>query len=227
MKPPTNTGAKGAATAPVLADAVAGDAMPVPADAVAGDAMPTYDDFEPFCGWRREEGKETLVLYFHNILLVIEFKRDQMKVHLSNRGTLRITGERPIDGTKRSRFAKEIKVPKDCNPNEITAKFTPAGLLHVIMPKKTSIKLETKQDQPIRVVPDQQGQAQDQNEQPKAKGTQGQVAEESRTVFSVAKQTITRDRKVVMGVALVVVVAVVVALGAFAMYKYTRPVPNV
>ncbi|KAI8562746.1 hypothetical protein RHMOL_Rhmol03G0058700 [Rhododendron molle] len=210
MKPPTNTAATGAATAPA------------PADARAGDAMPTYDDFEPFCGWRREEGKETIVVH-----VPAEFKRDQMKVHLSNRGTLRITGERPIDGTKRSRFAKEIKVPKDCNPNEITAKFTNAGLLHIIMPKKTSVELETKQDQPIQVVPEQQGQAQDQNAQPKTKGTQGQVAEESRKVFSVAKQTIIRDRKVVMGGALVVVVAIVVALGAFATYKYTRPVPNV
>ncbi|KAG5556265.1 hypothetical protein RHGRI_006765 [Rhododendron griersonianum] len=212
MKPPTNTAAKGAATAPA------------PADAKAGDAMLTYDDFEPFCNWRREEGKETLVIH------VAEFKRDQMKVHLSNRGTLRITGERPIDGTKWSRFAKEIKVPKDCNPNEIIAKFTNAGLLHIIMPKKTSIELETKQEQPIRIVPHQdqaQAQDQDQNVQPKTKGTQGQVAEESRTVFSVAKQTIIRDRKVVMGVALVVVVAVMVALGAFATYKYTRPAPNV
>ncbi|KAF7148707.1 hypothetical protein RHSIM_Rhsim03G0053400 [Rhododendron simsii] len=209
MKPPTNTTAKGAAT------------VPAPADAKAGDAMPTYDDFEPFCSWRREEGKETLVVH------VAEFKRDQMKVHLSNRGTLRITGERPIDGTKWSRFTKEIKVPKDCNPNEITAKFTNAGLLHIIMPKKASVELETKQDQPIHVVPELQGQAQDQNAQPKTKETQGQVAEESRKVFSVAKQTIIRDRKVVMGVALVAVVAVVVALGAFATYKYTRPAPNV
>ncbi|KAF7148710.1 hypothetical protein RHSIM_Rhsim03G0053200 [Rhododendron simsii] len=210
MKPPTNTAAKGAATAPA------------PVDAKAGDAMPTYDDFEPFCDWRREEGKETLVVH------VPEFKRDQMKVHFGKRGTLMITGERPIDGTKRSRFTKEIKFPKDCNPNEITAKFTNAGLLHIIMPKKASAELETKQDQPIRVVPDQQGQARDKSEQPKTKGTQGQVlAEESRMVFSVAKQTITRDRKVVMGVALAVVVAVVVALGAFATYKYTRPAPNV
>ncbi|XP_058204297.1 uncharacterized protein LOC131318494 [Rhododendron vialii] len=209
MNPPTNTAAKGAAT------------EPAPADAKAGDAMLTYDDFEPFCSWRREEGKETLVVH------VAEFKRDQMKVHLSNRGTLRITGERPIDGTKRSRFTKEIKVSKDCNPNEIIAKFTNAGLLHIIMPKKTSVELETKQDQPIQVVPEQQGQAQDQNAPPKTKGTQGQVAEESRKVFSVAKQTIIRDRKVVMGVALVVVVTVVVALGAFATYKYTRPAPNV
>ncbi|XP_058204290.1 inactive protein RESTRICTED TEV MOVEMENT 2-like [Rhododendron vialii] len=209
MKPPTNTAAKGAAT------------EPAPADAKAGDAMPTYDNFEPFCGWQREEGKETLVVH------VPEFKRNQIKVHLINRGTLRISGERPIDGMKRSRFAKYIKVPKDCNPNEITAKFTNAGLLHIIMPKKTSVELETKQDHPIQVVAEQQGQAQDQNVQPKTKRIQVQVAEESRKVFSVAKQTIIRDQKVVMGVALGVVVAVVVALGAFAAYKYTRPAPNV
>lgn len=158
---------------------------------------------------------------------MIEFKTDQLKVHLSNRGTLRITGERPIDGTRRTRFTKEIKVPKDCNPSEITAKFTNVGLLHIIMPKKASVPIETKQDQPIQVLQQGQPQAQDKHEQPKSKVAQGQVAEESRMKFAVAKQAITNNRKVVMGVALGVVVAVVVALGAFATYKYTRPAPNV
>ncbi|KAH7854708.1 hypothetical protein Vadar_016984 [Vaccinium darrowii] len=247
MKPQTSTNTKATATVP-------------PTGAKAGDATPTlYEDFEPLCRWLREEGKETLVVH------VQEFKRDQMKVHVSNRGTLRITGERPLDGTKRSRFTKEIKIPQDCSPNDITARFTNAGLLHVVMPKKTApIELqEAKQDhQPTQVV--QQPQAQ--TVPPKPEPTRGdQVAEKTRMGLEPVAEPLTRagkavmgvarrlpptrgvqeardqteppkptqgdlvaeksrmgfrDRKVVIGVALAVVVAVVVALGALAAYSY-------
>ncbi|KAF7148625.1 hypothetical protein RHSIM_Rhsim03G0053500 [Rhododendron simsii] len=97
MKPPTNTPAK------------------------AGDAMPTYNDFEPLCGWRREEGKETLVVHVPAVD--------------NTTNTVKIYGERLVDGTKRSRFHKEIAIPKDCKSKEIHAKFV-GGLLHVGIPKK-------------------------------------------------------------------------------------------
>ncbi|PSS01668.1 Protein RESTRICTED TEV MOVEMENT like [Actinidia chinensis var. chinensis] len=117
-------------------------ATALPTDSKAGVATSelSYDDFEPFCKWKREEGQQTVVIH------VPEFKREQMKVHVSNRRCLKITGERPLDNTKRSRFTKEIKIPKDCNANDITAKFTNAGLLYIIMPKKIA-SMERKQDQ--------------------------------------------------------------------------------
>ncbi|KAJ6744158.1 HEAT SHOCK PROTEIN 26 [Salix purpurea] len=55
-----------------------------------------------------------------------------------------ITGERRVDQSRWVRFRKEIKVPKDCKTNEITAKLT-GGVLYIFMPKKS--KLPSSQDQ--------------------------------------------------------------------------------
>ncbi|XP_057505987.1 18.1 kDa class I heat shock protein-like [Actinidia eriantha] len=161
-------------------------ALPTDSKAEAETPAPSYDDFEPFCSWKREEGKEILVVH------VPEFKVEQMKVQTSNRHRLRITGERPLDNTKRSRFTKEIKIPKDCNANEVTAKFTKAGLLCIVMPKKIASE-EPKQDQ----------------------STPGQQPQGKPNV-----PVIGGVRKAAMGVAAMVVVFVVAAaVGGYATYK--------
>ncbi|XP_057467053.1 uncharacterized protein LOC130756533 [Actinidia eriantha] len=118
----------------------AATALPTDSKAGAATSELSYDDFEPFCKWKREEGQETVVVH------VPEFKREQMKVHISNRRGLKITGERPLDNAKRSRFTKEIKIPKYCNANDITAKFNNSGFLYIVMPKKIA-SMERKQDQ--------------------------------------------------------------------------------
>ncbi|KAK1384697.1 hypothetical protein POM88_022432 [Heracleum sosnowskyi] len=88
----------------------------------------TYEEFEPLCKWQREEGSDTLVLHLQ------EFKKEQLKVQISNQRVLKISGERPLNASKRSRFYKEVKVGKESNANEIRAKFL-NGLLYVIIPK--------------------------------------------------------------------------------------------
>ena len=50
---------------------------------------------------------------------------------------MKITGERPIDGTLRSRFRKQIKIPKNCKTDEIRAKLS-GGILQIILPKQTT-----------------------------------------------------------------------------------------
>ncbi|KAK3043191.1 hypothetical protein RJ639_001624 [Escallonia herrerae] len=104
---------------------------------VVATPTPSYDDFEPFCNWRHEEARETLVVHLP------EFKKEQLKVNISNTGILRITGERNVDATKRSRFYKELKTPKDCISNDIHAKFV-NGLLYIVMPKKPAFVPERK-----------------------------------------------------------------------------------
>ncbi|KAK9291113.1 hypothetical protein L1049_009300 [Liquidambar formosana] len=89
----------------------------------------SFEDFEPFCSWQTEEGCEILVVHLS------DFKKVQLKVQINNRGMLKITGQRPLDTTKWSRFRKEIRISKDCNANEIHANFS-SGLLCIIMPKK-------------------------------------------------------------------------------------------
>ncbi|KAL7197982.1 hypothetical protein ACSBR2_020495 [Camellia fascicularis] len=166
---------------------------PMETKAGAAAAMPPYEDFEPLCGWRREEGQETLVIH------IPEFKREQLNVSISSGGILKISGERPIDGSKSSHFSKKIEISKDCNASEISAKFTSAGLLSISMPKKTV--LVPKQDQqPTPPVTIQENQLQQ-----KPQETQDQGA------------------KKLGGVTVVVAVAVAVvavALGAYATYKY-------
>ncbi|KAI8562750.1 hypothetical protein RHMOL_Rhmol03G0059100 [Rhododendron molle] len=90
----------------------------------------SYEDFEPFCNWRRNDESETLVAHLP------AFRKDQLKIQVNNTtNTVKISGERLVDETKRSRFHKEIAIPKDCNSKEIHARFA-GGLLHVVMPKK-------------------------------------------------------------------------------------------
>ncbi|XP_058204298.1 uncharacterized protein LOC131318495 [Rhododendron vialii] len=90
----------------------------------------SYEDFEPFCNWRRNDESETLVVHLP------AFRKDQLKIQVYNStNTVKISGERLVDATKRSRFHKEIAIPKDCKSKEIHAKFAD-GLLHVVIPKK-------------------------------------------------------------------------------------------
>ncbi|KAF7146860.1 hypothetical protein RHSIM_Rhsim03G0053800 [Rhododendron simsii] len=90
----------------------------------------SYEDFEPFCNWRHNDESETLVIHLP------AFRKDQLKIQVFNTtNTVKISGERLVDATKRSRFHKEIAIPKDCKSKEILAKFA-GGQLHVVIPKK-------------------------------------------------------------------------------------------
>ncbi|XAR69855.1 hypothetical protein NMG60_11001598 [Bertholletia excelsa] len=113
----------------------------------AGAAAPTisYEDFEPFCHWEKDEKQQTLVLHLP------EFRKDQLEVYVSNEGHLRIKGERPVDETKKSRFCKEIHIPNDCQSKQTQAKFS-RGRLYIMMPKKIAGAQTTDQDHPT---PDQ------------------------------------------------------------------------
>ncbi|XP_021283146.1 inactive protein RESTRICTED TEV MOVEMENT 2-like [Herrania umbratica] len=93
----------------------------------------TYEDFEPLCKWRREQKSDTLEVHLPG------FKRQQLRVQLSSSGIITITGERQLDEAKaiKSRFRKEFPVSKDCQPNQIQAKFS-NGVLSLVMLKQES-----------------------------------------------------------------------------------------
>lgn len=79
-------------------------------------------------------------------MYVVDFKKDQLKVQVNNLGVLRVSGARPIDGGRMSRFLNETKIPQGCHANNIRAKFI-NGRLHVIMPKKVAAPPQVPQDQ--------------------------------------------------------------------------------
>ncbi|KAA8516880.1 hypothetical protein F0562_017302 [Nyssa sinensis] len=181
---------------------------------VGAVSPPSYDDFEPLCSWRREDGCDTLILHLP------EFKREQLKVYISNHGVLKIKGERAVDRTKWSRFCKKIRISKDYNANEIHANFDD-GRLYIVIPKKiTSV---TNQDQPTSV------KQSEENQKPKLESNQAQVIEKSSSdrsgsVISKSEMEFSATRlrcgKEAMNVAVVVVVAVLVAVVAYTTYRY-------
>ncbi|ESW24561.1 hypothetical protein PHAVU_004G140900 [Phaseolus vulgaris] len=91
----------------------------------------SYEDFEPYCKWLTQEGQAILEINLKG------FKKEQLKVETDNWGTVKIYGERPVNGTnnKWSRFHKEIKMSIGCDTNSICAKFS-HGLLFIAMPKE-------------------------------------------------------------------------------------------
>ncbi|KAK1426149.1 hypothetical protein QVD17_14818 [Tagetes erecta] len=89
----------------------------------------SFDEFEPLCTWQREDSQDILVIH------VPEFKKEQLRIQISNSGILKITGENVIEGKKRRRFVKEVTVTNDYDSSNIHAKFS-QGRLRVTLPKK-------------------------------------------------------------------------------------------
>ncbi|KAI3877386.1 hypothetical protein MKX03_026443 [Papaver bracteatum] len=88
----------------------------------------SYEDFEPVFNWVREEGLDTLVLHLPG------FKKEQLRVQVDSHGNMKITGERPLEEKRWSRFRKDFQVPTSCDVNEIHAKYI-GGVLYVKFPK--------------------------------------------------------------------------------------------
>ncbi|PIN13488.1 hypothetical protein CDL12_13890 [Handroanthus impetiginosus] len=99
----------------------------------ADPQRPANEEFEPFCKWDRNVDRDIIEIHLK------EFKKDQLKVQLSNRRVLKIFGERPLDASTKSIFYKEVSVPVNTyDTPAIHAKFT-NGCLYITMPKRKSL----------------------------------------------------------------------------------------
>ncbi|XP_030452902.2 uncharacterized protein LOC115674603 [Syzygium oleosum] len=95
----------------------------------AAPSKRVYEDFEPECKWNNEEGRDIIELHVQG------FKKDQLRVQASSSGALTVTGERPLDDRRWSRFRKEFKLPNKYKLNETRAKLA-GDVLHVILLKE-------------------------------------------------------------------------------------------
>ncbi|KAF5749163.1 hypothetical protein HS088_TW04G01126 [Tripterygium wilfordii] len=177
----------------------------------------SYEDFEPFCKWQKQEEHDTLEVHLHGL------KKDQLRVQLNNLGVLTISGSRPLDETRWSRFHKEIKVSKDCKRNEIHAKFS-NGILYVVMPKRSS----QSQDQAIPKTNshNKENPKQAQNatkESMDVTGTSTSISGETDKSFKGRVSRLVRAKPMIVGVAAVAVAVVVVLVGIYVMNKYQAP----
>ncbi|XP_073060159.1 uncharacterized protein [Primulina eburnea] len=96
-------------------------------------------EFEPFCKWQRKEDRDILEVHLQ------DFKKEQLKVQISHQGTLKISGERSISPSGKSKFYKEITISNIYDSSTISAKFV-NGWLCVTMLKRERVVPE-KDDQ--------------------------------------------------------------------------------
>ena len=156
-----------------------------------------------------------MFLFLIRLFLLIGFKKEHLRVMVSNQGLVRFSGERDAGGNTRYRFQREIRVAKDCNMSGIQAKFMRENL-HIIMPKNPTATAAQDQAAPP---------AEESGEHAKLKQEQGKSDEEGRVDES---RDPVEGRSGAEGgvsslktwVKVAVVAAVVVAFGAFAAQYY-------
>ncbi|ESW10291.1 hypothetical protein PHAVU_009G196600 [Phaseolus vulgaris] len=91
-------------------------------------AEAAHEDFQPPSDWDRQQHSDTL------ILMLPGFRKEQLKVQVSNNRVLRLSGERKISENKWRRFRKEEPLSDSHDTSGINAKFE-AGMLYVKLPK--------------------------------------------------------------------------------------------
>ena len=72
--------------------------------------------------------------------ILLDFRKDQLKVQFDSNGVLTVSGERPLQGTRWLRFRKEFNPPKECKANEIRARLS-SGILYITLPKKVTAQV--------------------------------------------------------------------------------------
>ncbi|XP_050237548.1 uncharacterized protein LOC126687166 [Mercurialis annua] len=193
-------------------------------------------DFEPYCTWQRDQERDTLMIHLQG------FKKDQLRIQLSNLGVMAITGERPIEDNKTSRFRKEVKITKDYKTNEIHAKMS-GGILYITMPKVTPPSPPPSQDQPTATPPpptppppppqNQESKTNVPDSISNKENTTAELGSGENAALLTAKQSsfgigfqklLSKNRQIMnksrnIGVA----VALMVVIGAIVAYKYRQP----
>ncbi|PIA59809.1 hypothetical protein AQUCO_00400592v1 [Aquilegia coerulea] len=177
----------------------------------------SYEDFEPSSNWVKEEYVDTLVIHLPG------FKKEDLRVQIDSHANLKISGERQLEDNRWSRFRKEFRAPKNCNTNEITAKFV-GGLLYVKFPKKISDVME--QNQPALV---QEGNATDQKTKTEKKSQQGMSSLNGEgpmeqnygpAISGGLGLKLKRNKGWVAGA--IVTITVVIALGIYGAYRLNK-----
>ncbi|XP_064979658.1 22.0 kDa heat shock protein-like [Musa acuminata AAA Group] len=88
----------------------------------------SYTDLNPVFDWVRGGTSDDILIHLPG------FKSDQVRVQIDSHGTLRTSGERPLDGKQWSRFWKDFQLPDNCKVNDVRAKFDDE-MLQVHIPK--------------------------------------------------------------------------------------------
>nr|GME13906.1 inactive protein RESTRICTED TEV MOVEMENT 2-like [Ipomoea batatas] len=126
-----------------------GSAGPSPPPQVA--AGPVYEDFRPAFERKCEEEVEKLLVYLP------DFRKENIKVSIEGKNTLRIRGEHLVVGNICNRFQQDFPAPEDCDMTKIRAWFQ-SGILTITMPTKKLVPHEAKETQKTPTTPPEETQ---------------------------------------------------------------------
>lgn len=160
-------------------------------------------------------------------MLFQEFKKEQLKVQISNHGILKITGERPLDASTQTKFYKEVPVPSHkYDTHAIHAKFVNGWLIISIPKEKSSTVPEINEPPKIDQTPKPESTA---AAPPPEDGVTGGAKEETPTPggnastkcrLQAQKRPTVCLRLAKAAASLAATAAAVVVLVAFVVYMY-------
>ncbi|KAL2229221.1 UNVERIFIED_CONTAM: hypothetical protein Sindi_1901800 [Sesamum indicum] len=159
-----------------------------------------------------------------------EFKREQLKVQISNYGILKISGERTTsDASRKTRFYKEVPVPgSKYDTPAIRAKFV-NGCLYITLPKWknsapdiTEPKMEQTPKRPAELAAEDQPKASPDPKEHAVRSSGGSECE-----FQSRKRAELGRRMGKVAVSLAATAAAVAVLVAYVVYMYKATVGEV
>ncbi|KAL3830157.1 hypothetical protein ACJIZ3_018959 [Penstemon smallii] len=170
------------------------------------------EEFEPFCKWQRKEDRDILELHLQ------EFKKEHLKVQISNHGILKVSGERPLDSSRKSKFYKELQISSKYDASAIHAKFI-HGWLYITMPKrKASIHDQIPKQESKAPIPNDNGIIPKEQIQKPSEINASTTTTSSE--FPGRKFAASGLRLAKVAVTLAATAAVVAALAAYVVYMY-------
>ncbi|KAL1558854.1 protein RESTRICTED TEV MOVEMENT 2 [Salvia divinorum] len=95
----------------------------------SGLVRSVYEDFKPESEWQQDD--ESHILNIH----LPGFMKEQIKVSMEGRNTIRVRGKRLVGGNKWSRFLDDFQVPENSEMNSARAKFH-GGILSVTVQRE-------------------------------------------------------------------------------------------
>ncbi|XWS42703.1 hypothetical protein CRYUN_Cryun16bG0036900 [Craigia yunnanensis] len=76
--------------------------------------------------------------------ILLDFRKEQLKVYFGSNGVLTVSGERSLQGTRWIRFRKEFNPPKGCKANDIRTRLS-SGILYITIPKKITPQISQRE----------------------------------------------------------------------------------
>ncbi|KAB1226903.1 Protein RESTRICTED TEV MOVEMENT 2 [Morella rubra] len=152
-------------------------------DAMQRVLDPVYENFDPQTEWQPEEGFDTL------IVLLADFRKEQIRVQITAARKLRIMGERPLGNNKWRRFHKEFPIAPNVDPDQIVAKYE-GGVLYVKCPKVITQAPESRKSPTEVSKPQQKPRLSEPPQAAQKIADQEQVAQEVPSKANGDKQTI-------------------------------------